>query len=226
MSTSFEALSEFDAALKEVNILIKSASKNEKNDLYYKAINKSAILLLAAKFEAFIENILEEYISKLNQLKLSNIKVPQIIKLNHSFNKMDRIHSCKGHRHKLTEIEELFKELAKLWSSRKTIFKSIEIPISFDYKHGEREIEDLFAQVGMTNILDADIISKNKENIDIRGKINSLTHLRNNIIHEDATPTLTHIEITDYLEALQEFAETITNLLSDDIIKLKNVACR
>jgi len=226
MSTSFEALSEFDTALKEVNILIKSASKNEKNDLYYKAINKSAILLLAAKFEAFIENILEEYISKLNQLKLSNIKVPQIIKLNHSFNKMDRIHSCKGHRHKLTEIEDIFKELAILWSSRKQIFKSIEIPISFDYKHGEREIIDLFTQVGMTNILDAAIISKNNEKIDIRGKINSLTHLRNNIIHEDATPTLTHIEINDYLEALQKFAEKITDLLSNDIIKLKNVACR
>jgi hypothetical protein len=223
MSTSFEAFSELHVALEEVNMLIKSASKNEKNDLYYKAINKSAILLLAAKFEAFIENILEEYISKLNQLKLSNIKVPQIIKLNHSFNKLDRILSCKGHKHKLTEIEGLFKELSVLWSSRKQIFRSIELPISFVYKHGEKEITDLFIQIGMTNILDEEIISNKKEKIDIRGKINSLTHLRNNIIHEDATPTLTHIEIRDYLESFQKFAEKITDLLKADLIRIRDV---
>ena len=226
MSTSLEALSEFDVALEEVNMLIKSASKNEKNALYYKAINKSAILLLAAKFEAFIENILEEYIAKLNKLKLSNIKVPQIIKLNHSFNKLDRIHSCKGHKQKLSEIEGLFKEMSVLWSSRKQIFKSIELPISFDYKHGEKEITDLFIQIGMTNILDEEIISNKKEKIDIRGKINSLTHLRNNIIHEDATPTLTHLEIRDYLESFQKFAEKITDLLKADLMRIENVSCR
>jgi len=39
MAISFEALSEFSAALEEVNVLIKSASKNEKTQLYYRTIN-------------------------------------------------------------------------------------------------------------------------------------------------------------------------------------------
>ncbi len=112
MATSFEALAGFDVALEEVNILIKSALKNEKNELYYKAINKSAILLLAAKFEAFIENILEEYIAKLNSMNLVNRLIPDDIKLQHSFMQIEQITSYRTNKVNYDKAKDCLRNLS------------------------------------------------------------------------------------------------------------------
>lgn len=217
MATSFEAISEFDVALEEVNILIKSASKNEKNELYYKAINKSAILLLAAKFEAFIENIVEEFISKLNAKNLINRLIPDDIKLQHSFMQVDQITTYRTNRAHYDKAKDCLINLSNLWAPHDIHFADLKLPAKFDYgTHGEKEIKRLFCVIGIDDIFaQTELAMGVSDRIDIRGKINSMTHIRNNIIHEDATPSLTHIEINDFLKATKIFAQKAADILTE-----------
>ena len=48
MDYEFESFKEFADRLREVQELVKYASRNEKNEVRYKTFNKSAILLLFA----------------------------------------------------------------------------------------------------------------------------------------------------------------------------------
>ena len=65
--TSFDATDIFSEALSEVDYLLKTAAVNEKDEDAYNALNKAAILLLAAKLEAFCEQILEEFCFRINK---------------------------------------------------------------------------------------------------------------------------------------------------------------
>jgi hypothetical protein len=42
-----------------------------------------------------------------------------------------------------------------------------------------------------------------------------MTYIRNNIIHEDATPSLTHIEIMGFLDVTRIFALKLSDLLRE-----------
>lgn len=56
--------------------------------------------------------------------------------------------------------------------------------------------------------------------IDFKGKINSLTNLRNNILHEDASPNLDVNMIEEYKKHIGQFAEELISLLNVNIYNL------
>ncbi len=110
-----------------------------------------------------------------------------------------------------------------LWADHAIHSAELRLPVKFDYgTHGEKEIKRLFCLIGIEDIfIQAEASDDiNSARIDIRGKINSMTHIRNNIIHEDATPSLTHVEIKDFLSVIRGFAFKVTGILGgliDDI---------
>lgn len=81
----------FEQTLKEVEILIEIAKECEQdNQTKYSAINKSAFLLLASKFEKFIEKTLEDYIDSVCNLNLSCTQIPEILLLQHTFQSLKK----------------------------------------------------------------------------------------------------------------------------------------
>ena len=110
---------------------------------------------------------------------------------------------------------------------------TINIDTQFDYgKHGESAITKLFSRVGITNIFESCIVYEKRETlagakgdlvpINIASDINALTNIRNNILHGDATPSLTHEQIENYKWHIMMFSTKLVETLEAEIDKLVN----
>ena len=108
---------------------------------------------------------------------------------------------------------------------------SIDIDKQFDYgRHGESAITKLFSKVGITNIFETCVVYEKKETlagakgdlvpVNIAADINALTNIRNNILHGDATPSLTHGLIEDYKRHITMFSAMLVEKLEKEIDNL------
>lgn len=225
MAYVFEALTEFDEALEEVRILCRSAAKNTTNDKYYKAVNKSAVLLLTSKFESYLENVLEEYISFINSMNLSAKKIPNICKLNHTYPIINAICEQNDKYNRQPEMVLNLEEISKLWALHDEKFNQLNIQFKFNYgKHGEKEIVKLFNKIGIDNIFSEitiyEMSGSVSQQVDVKGRINSIVGIRNNIIHSDANPSLTHVQIKIDIKLLHCLAEEIVTTLNAKIANI------
>jgi hypothetical protein len=82
----------------------------------------------------------------------------------------------------------------------------------------------LFAQIGIEDIFAACPVlatrettladAPDQEAIDVRADINSVTNIRNNILHSDATPNLTHGQVEKFAEHFVMFADKLVEILN------------
>ena len=112
-------------------------------------------------------------------------------------------------------------------------FNQLRIECKFAYgKHGEKELVKLFSPIGIEDVFTevevfipgeslGDELTKKK--VDFKGVFNSVMHMRNNILHQDASPSLTHESIREYKLAFQGFAEAVTNVLDNNLNTLSVV---
>ena len=217
---NFESLIKFNLALREVIVLIRRCKIEENKSRTISNIYlKAALILLTSKFEAFLENIVLEYITYLNNNLLPE-QIPDIIKISHTKELYEKF---ANYFEKITEedkrqiISDNMNELALLWKNDENA-KPIQISNKFNFgKHGEKAINDLFKRVGFYNILN-DIVIKNQiqtidgieeEDIDIKAKINELTNKRNTILHNDTSITFTKEEIICYIKYLKQFSQKL-----------------
>ena len=228
MKINFESEKYFKETLAEVDALLFIASYHEYDVVTYGSLNKSAILLLTAKFENYIENTIEEYVAYVNKFKLNSKRIPEVSKLKHTVYKLkDFEQYCK--EDKKYEACIAFQEIGTLWGSAR-IFSTLKVDNKFAYgKHGGKDIEKLFDQVGLNNIFDKikiykkveALIGVQKEERDVAGIVNAVIGQRNCIIHEDKTPSLTHQDVYDYKSFFEQFGKGISKLLRESLLKIK-----
>src|ERR1700744_289693 len=202
-----EAVEEFQEACDEIHLLIKYSEKNSKDFKKYATFNKAAVVLLCAKFEAFLENFLEEYaFYHLN--KSSNLSVDRFI-YNHIVDCI--INIIELQKGKPDKRKERILKLAVLCGE-------VEVrPISnYDFdpklkfgKHGQGEVERLLKVFGFVEYVNLDSVKS------FFITFNSLNSIRNNIIHEDATPSLTHQNVKSYLNSVKVFIEGLALVASE-----------
>ncbi|TFE01484.1 MAE_28990/MAE_18760 family HEPN-like nuclease [Jeotgalibacillus salarius] len=230
MENHLSSFHNFDNALAEVGLLIKFANDFEKNPLEYAALNKSALLLLTAKFEVFVEDVVREYIEEINLMNLTNLLISDQLKMKHSVTRIKEILDIIEHPNKEEQRMEVFKEIAKLWSSKAENFDSLNIPNKFNYgKHGSKEMEKLFKNIEIENVFETiklytdqnDSMISGGEIIDLRGIINNITNQRNKISHQDETPNITHKEIADYASYLNRFSKELCTYLEASLLLLQ-----
>ena len=212
---NFDAIGGFKESLQEVDILCDAAEAAQQSADKYSIFNKAALLLIAGKFESFAESIVEEFIFKLNELGLPSHLIPDTIRLQHTFYALRELETIQP-RHKHGEAKTLFCELGKLWnSSEQFLTLKVDMRLSFG-KHGESELIKLFERIGITDIFDVIQLTEKLETIsteapverqiDFRGTFNSVTSIRNNILHEDASPNLNTVQIREYRRYFENFA--------------------
>ena len=219
-------LQSFLETLAEVDILIQFSKTYTSDELKYMTFNKSALLLLTTKFETFVESIAEQYIYVLNHLNLPCNDIPKILRLHHSqyilenFKKYQNLRDFQRHATELTD-------LSLLWDSEKP-FNRLKIECKFSYgKHGGKELQRLFKQIGIDNIFSSVNIFRERENmwddkpqkihVDFKSIFNRIVNMRNNIIHEDASPGLTCGVVDDYKELFKDFATELTIVLTHQL---------
>lgn len=207
----FSALSDFNSAIVEVDILIRYASRNSRNIDKYATFNKSALILLCSKFEAFIEEFLEEYSYECCQI--CNNKTVDSILFNHllevQINQLEKV------RNNLTKRLPILRNISLLVETNTNSLSGFKVDSKFSFgKHGQKELTKLLTKFGFKAFNDQKISE------DFYRKFNSLFNIRNNIIHEDATPSLTHQDVKDYKNLLQSFCN---DLVLDGETKINSI---
>jgi hypothetical protein len=199
-----ESVEEFEEACKEIHLLLDYSKRNNKNVSRYATFNKAAIVLLCAKFEAFLESFLEEY--AFYHLNISS---------NHSVDRClyDHIVDCiinhlEVHKGKPEKRKEIIAKLELLCGSteiRPISNFHVDPKLRFG-KHGQGEVERLLKAFGFRDYT----IEEDVKSFFI--KFNSLNSIRNNIIHEDKTPSLTHQTVQSYLDSVKIFIDGLKTI--------------
>jgi hypothetical protein len=219
---------DFINSLKEVQLIINRAVKHQQNPREYEICVKSALLFLVSKFETFLEDLVQSYIHIIENKKLPPHLLPEAIKLHSLDNLVDDKFISDVRNHKPRALISITK-ISKLCVGDELI-DNITIDKGFDYgKHGEKAIVHLFSRIGIEDIfslcdlyeLQDTLLGKTKVKINIIADINSITNHRNNILHNDLTPNVTHDQIFLYKKHLVQFSKRICNILE---FKLANLA--
>lgn len=230
MAYQLESFANFTNALEEVGLLTTFAGESEQNPNQYSALNKSALLLLTAKFEVFVEDTVREYIEEINAMRITNLLISKQLKINHSITRIKEIVEVIENPKKDERKVEVFKELAQLWTDQEVIFEDLNIPNRFNYgKHGSKEMQRLFSNIEIEDIFDTIVLYSDNEHslldgeqqIDFKAIFNNITNLRNVITHQDKTPNLTHKQIEGYMECLQAFSKKLCEFLEEKLSGLK-----
>ena len=84
-------------------------------------------------------------------------------------------------------------------------------------------IEDVFLQVEVLipdeNMVDMTALKK----IDFKGMFNSVMGMRNNILHQNASPNLTHDTVRKYQIVFESFSKALANVLDANINSLSHI---
>lgn len=229
----FEALTDFNDSLDELNILISLSKNFEKIQRYEKQslMLRSIVLFLGTHLECFFESIAEEYIFRIEQLSLPRERIPMNLlmsSVHHHFNEdliskiQKKNHSCKTGILKLAEILSCDRPVTEL-----------KIDTRFSYgKHGSKIVSKLFERLDIADIFNCCKVVVEQESmlsdmpeqieINIKSKFDLLTSTRNSLIHEYKIPNSSTIEsiITD-IEYYRLFAKSVSDLLD---MKLSEIA--
>lgn len=221
----FETTKEFDSAISEIDYLISMAAASQSSPSRLNIYIKSSIVLLATKLESFAENILEEFIDRIKDGKIKHKHLPEQLRIHSTDVLLKELSTSKAFTKKQKSIDKLH-EAARIWKDEEDVTE-LTVSYKFDYgKHGSIEFKKFFNRIGIEDICDVcQITSINESMIDtgnqkrnISGDIDSLTHIRNNIVHTDAIPAgITFQQITGYRQSLWEFCFLIDLHLENQI---------
>lgn len=196
-----DSTEDFYEAIKEIQILINYSKRNQKNFIKYAAFNKAALVLLCAKFESFLENFLEEYaFEKMNAS--SNKTLSKYLYEHLVDNILEDLQITKNNPIKR---QNHVSNLVCLCGQNEVMpVRGFKVNSKFKGgKHGQSEVERLLKTFGFKSVLKEDSTSI------FFSKFNSLNNIRNNIVHEDATPSLTHRDVQEYLDTIVLFVNRL-----------------
>lgn len=199
-----EAVEEFKEACSEVHLLIDYSKKNTKDFKKYATFNKAAIVLLCTKFEAFFESFLIEY-AYYHLNVSSNHSVDRDL-YNHLVDCI--VNHLEEYKGKVAKRKEIINKLEALCGAREIRpINDYQIEPKLRYgKHGQGEIERLLNAFGFAEYAKEDTAKA------FFTQFNSLLNIRNNIVHQDATPSLTHQAVMTHLKVITDFVHGLQNI--------------
>jgi len=229
-----EAKTDFLNSLDEVDLDLSMAAVVQKNSVKYSLFLKAGILLLCAKFECFIESSVEEYCQEVNRLRLKASQIPDSLRLQTAKTLLPDGTVGKVRSGDVKGAQDALMLLAPLWCKCDEVCE-IRVDSHFNYgRHGEDAVRKLLHRIGIEDVFRECTISLPAEGpegsegtieVDVISDINALTVFRNQIIHTDANPNLTHSQIKGYRDHLSQFAQRLESLLSGMLAQL-DVASR
>lgn len=228
--SSFECMHDFKRSLLEVETVLMYARRSQHNRLKYASFAKSVVVLLAAKFEAFLEDSISEYIESVEKLELSPNDFPEVLKLHCLDRLIDEkfISDVRGHK---SEALEAVARMSGMCHGNDVV-ASIDIDSKFNYgKHGEKEITKLYSRIGIVNVFESCKISWRQEMlssetavsipISVAPDVNALTAIRNKVLHGDEDVGVSCDQLEGYEQHLVLFCAEITSTLEQMVADLE-----
>jgi hypothetical protein len=216
----FQATEDFLESTQEAQLLLELATNNRERERVCSALNKAGLVLLSGKFEAFAESIAEDYVFRINEVCARVSDIPLVLRVQHTLNSIGKIDRLNAFERR-DDIAELFGEIGRFWDGG-TRPPQLNIDCKFSYgKHGEKELRNLFRIIGVQDVFELVGVHPSEApeveigQMDFKGVFNSMTNIRNNILHQDATPTLTTEDVITLSASLSRFAITLDAKLGE-----------
>lgn len=188
----------------EVDMLLDYASNNTENIKRYQLFIKASVVLLSTKFEVFLEEFIDEH-SRMVLAGHTNATISTELKNKYIDTAVDMVRETNNRTKKNQYLSMVSKLLINSGESIST-FSRIRPSTKFSFgKHGQKEIEALFERHGLKAFITSEPIHN------LLQFMNSLFSIRNNVIHEDASPTLTHQTIQDHKDNIMRFVDLLEN---------------
>jgi len=209
-----DAVKEFAVALAEVDSLITLSKREDTPERDRLVLLKASILLLTTKVECLFESLIEEYCDRVCTRE-SAAHLPIAIRVSAS-----RKIFMDGKLDTESQEPEVFaskmKAITAIWSDKGPC-PQVYVDNKFAYgKHGEQQVTKLFRRIGIKNVFEEFPVEDDTESLaavtgptSIAPDFNSLSNIRNNITHSDATPPLTDADIERHKRRLLRFAERL-----------------
>ena len=224
MATVFPSRDNFLGSLSEVQRILRRARRSRSITAEYNICIKSALLFLVAKFEAFLEDVISEYVQVVENTGLCPSELPDVLKLHCADNLIDEKFISDLRHHRPSALRTI-ERVSKLCIGEDSV-TSLDLDKTFDYgRHGQKAIVRLFSRIGVTDVFEScpifeyvqTITGRVRVPIHIQGDINALTNYRNTILHDDVTPSVTHQQIRDYQKHLVQFSNRLIRVLDDRV---------
>lgn len=188
----------------EVDMLLDYASNNTEDIKRYQMFIKASVVLLSTKFEVFLEEFIDEH-SRLVLAGHTNATISTELKNKYIDTAVDMVRETNNRTKKNQYLSMVSKLLINSGESIST-FSSIRPSTKFSFgKHGQKEIEALFERHGLKAFITSEPIHN------LLQIMNSLFSIKNNVIHEDASPTLTHQTIQNHKDNIMRFVDLLEN---------------
>ncbi len=148
MADKLETGDEFTNTLKEVDLLLREAEEAapgnpQANEEKFAVMNKSALLLLTGKFEAFLEGVAEDFLSAIKRMGAKARHLPVRILAEHSVKTVRDVEQ-KLNNGDTKAIRTIFVGLGRYWIDLDPCGE-LDVSCKFNYgKHGEAEVIRLF----------------------------------------------------------------------------------
>lgn len=186
----------------EIDTILSYASHNTANIGKYQMFNKIAIVLLSTKFEVFIEEFIDEHSMKMIKGH-TNTTFPASLKSAYVDTAVEKTGNVKSRADKNSYLQSLIKLMGNDGTGISCI-ANIRPSVKFNYgKHGQKEIEAMFDRHGMG------IFIKSAQVQTCMAMLNSMIAIRNNVIHQDVSPGLTHQTIKDHKDNVMAFVNQV-----------------
>lgn len=197
-----ESIDDFKRRLSEVDTLVSYARVNAKVVEKYKLFNKTAIIMLCSHFEVFVEAFISEHVDVLKKCYQSD-NLPQYMKDNYINDTIKGLKYVAIPSRKMRPLRALFR-LHDSISSDMTVIGDLELDMKYALgKHGQEETEKLFKKFGFEAFVNSSSFQ------DPFRKMNSAINIRNSIIHEGSSPSLTHADVIFFKQVFLRFANEL-----------------
>lgn len=223
-----QAKEDFEKSIYEVSYLNGIAAKEKDKDyVYYKVI----ILLLSAKLEKYVKDSANEYIKYILDLELTKEKLPRKLLIEIIQNEIDKVQSIKLEKYiSNQQYIERAKVLSLIWDAHYKLRKLDENEFAISISNnGTTAFNDVYKKIGFPDLISNMEDFSQETSIggfvtqtaySISDTINKVINLRNQIIHTDATPSITENEIGLYIVIIHEFVMKVDAILSSSIVEL------
>jgi len=218
----------FEKSIQEIELINNNVSDDNKNCLtYYKVI----ILFLCTKLEKYVVDSAKEYIIGIKNKGIKSKLLPNGLKELILQNELDKIQKVGIHKYSIgNEYKNGAVNFSLIWDDSFVISYLDEDDFYIELsKHGTNTINDMYKKIGFDALVEkvpnyeiidivagvSTIVSNSVENI-----LNKIVGMRNNIIHQDATPSITKQDIELFIQVSKHFVVWIDKYLDKELAKI------
>ena len=220
-----QAKKNFDDSISEVAYLNNKSKTDTNGDkIYFKVI----ILLLCAKLEKFVKDSINEYIDSLLSKSLTKEQLPETFVLEIIKNELLKVEDMKIEKYITDErCKDRAKVFSLIWDTKyilKHITKS-EFVVSIS-NNGTNAFENAYKKIGFPNIIKSlPDYEQQTDMVDVTtsvshsicNTINKIIAMRNKIIHDDATPSVTINDVDLFVAICTDFVTKIDAILTESL---------